>query len=242
MAKTHVVKAFQGQRKCQHPNDRYGVCGQPKGVHDNLDHPFTQAPLKCEACGNPINIGDSYKWVAPRAHRATKGVKRNRHLTCPSWKSSELTSSPHLATIYAAQETAEEDLAKLSVDSAEDTGEAEEALNDIASMFAEALQEAVDSYEESASNIEDGFGHETYQSEELRQKSEDVSSWADEASQWQADPYSGADEFTCEVCGAVEDEHEPEDGHDFEPDHTELEDWLEEQINSLTDIIYDNPV
>lgn len=237
------MKAYRGQRKCQHsPEGQWGVCGQPKSVHEELDHPFTQTPLRCEACGEPINIGDPYKWVAPRAHRATKGIKRNRHATCRGWKPSELTSSPHLATIYAAQEDAEEGLATISVNSLEDVDEAADSLREIAEQFADALQEAVESYAESADNIEDGFGHETYQSEELRGKSEDVASWADEAAAWSPDSFMGHDEWICEVCGDVEDEHDPEDGHDFEPDHSELDDWLEEQQGDLTDIIYNSPV
>lgn len=229
MAKVHTVTAFQGQRKCQNsPEGTYGVCGQPKAVHDTLDHPFMQVPLRCESCGNPINIGDPYKWVAPRAHRAAKGIKRNRHLTCPSWKSSELTSSPHLATIYAAQEDAEVSLAMLSVSSIDEVEDVAIQLEEIAGEFADQLQSAVESYEESASNIEDGFGHETYQSEELRQKSEDVQSWADEAEQHQVDRFDASDI-----------EHLEDDDEEIE---AALEDWLQGQIDNLTDIIYNSPV
>lgn len=227
MAKTHIVKAFRGQRKCQYkPEGTYGVCGQPDAVHGDLDHPFTQKPLRCEACGEPINMGDSYKWVAPRAHRAAKGTKRNRHLTCPAWKGSELTSSPHLATIYGAQEGAEEDLSRITIDSFDDVEAVAEDIEAIAGTFADSIREAAESYGESADNIEEGFGHETYQSEELRQKSEDVESWAEDAEQFQVDRL---------------DESELE-GLDDDEKLDALNDWLEGQVNNLTDIIYDIPV
>jgi hypothetical protein len=203
----HTVTAFQGQRKCQNsPEGTYGVCGQPKAVHDTLDHPFMQVPLRCESCGNPINIGDPYKWVAPRAHRAAKGIKRNRHLTCPSWKSSELTSSPHLATIYAAQEDAEVSLAMLSVSSIDEVEDVAIQLEEIAGEFADQLQSAVESYEES----------------------EDVQSWADEAEQHQVDRFDASDI-----------EHLEDDDEEIE---AALEDWLQGQIDNLTDIIYNSPV
>lgn len=241
MARTHFVKTFRGQRKCQYKAEgQYGNCGQPKDVHANLDHEFTQTALRCDSCGQPIEIGMGYKWVAPRAHRAARGHKRNRHLTCPSWRPSELTSSPHLATIYAAQEAAEDEIDALAVESFEDTDSLEEALQDIANSFGEAITEAAESYGESATNIEDGFGHSTYQSEELQEKADAVEGWANDAQSWT--PESFTDEPTCVECDDAEEDHDNTSGHDFEPDLTPVEDWLDEQKDSLRDVIQDNPV
>lgn len=252
MARTNYVKFFRGQRKCQYtPEGTYAICGQPKAVHNDpviltgeINHPFTQTPLRCEACGKPINIGDSYKWVAPRAHRAARGHKRNRHTTCPGWKASELTSSPHLASIYAAQETAETDLAGIDVSTPEDTTAAVERLCEIAEAFADGIMEASESYGESATNIEDGFGHETYQSEELREKSEAIEGWAEEASQYDPDEFD--EELVCAECGldeeSCQDQQDDDDAHDYDEDPSPLDDWLQDQIDNLTDIIYNSPL
>lgn len=46
--------------------------------------------------------------------------------------------------------------------------------------LAEEVRNVASEYEESASNIVDGFGHETYQSEELQDKAYELEAWADE--------------------------------------------------------------
>lgn len=126
--------------------------------------------LKCEKCSTEIKPGDPYKWVKPKSG-PYGGRKRTRCAACPNWRSSELTSSPALSTLYAAQETFADDLA--AAETAEDVKAALEAL-------AEGVREAGEVYRESASNIEDGFGHSTYQSEELNEKADALESAADE--------------------------------------------------------------
>ena len=246
MAQTHYVTAFRGQRKCQAKSGSYGVCGQPKRVHDELDHEFTQEPLNCDHCGNPINIGDPYKWIAPRAHRAAKGIKRNRHTTCPAWRPSQTTSSHHLATIYGAQEAAEDQISAVTVNSVEDTVGAEEDLKGIAEEFAESVMEASESYGESADAIEDGFGHETYQSEELREKSEAIESWADDVASYDTIEYE--EDLDCAECGedesvSVHTDKDDEEYHEYqEAAVDDLEDWLNEQQDNLTNLIAEMPL
>jgi hypothetical protein len=211
-----------------------------------LDHEFTQKPLSCDHCGKPINIGDPYKWIAPRAHRAAQGIKRNRHTTCPAWRPSQTTSSPHLATIYGAQEAAEDQVSAVTANSAEDTADAEEALKGIAEEFAEAVMEASESYGESATNIEDGFGHETYQSEELREKSEAIEGWADEVAAYDTTEYD--EDLDCAECGedealTVHDDPQTEEYHEFQEAGTDdLEDWLNEQQDNLLNLVSETPV
>jgi len=247
VAQTHYVKSFRGQRKCQYkPEGSWQTCDQPKAVHEELEHEFTQTPLTCNFCGKPINIGDPYKWVAPRAHRAAHGTKKSRHTTCPAWKPSELTSSHHLATIYAAQEDAEASMANLAVSSVGETVEVAEQLQEIAETFSEAIMEANESYTESADNIEEGFGHETYQSEELREKAEAVESWADEVSSFTVDDYD-AEGLPCAECMDVEDadqhhDNKLEDYHEYDEDPSVLEEWLEEQVGELQELVGDMPL
>lgn len=133
-------------------------------------------PLKCEKCGKDIEIGTPYKHVSPKSG-PYGGRQRNRHAACPGWKPSELTSSQHLSTIYAAQEAAEEAL------SAWGDEDGHEALQEIITTLAEGFREASESYGESADNIEEGFGHETSMSAELREKAEALESSADEVEQ-----------------------------------------------------------
>lgn len=245
MAQTHYVKAFRGQRKCQF-GDSWQTCDQPKNVHEELDHEFTQKPLNCDHCDKPINIGDPYKWIAPRAHRAASGVKRNRHTTCPAWRASQTTSSPHLATIYGAQESAEDQISAVTVGNADEAADAEEALKGIAEEFAENIGEAVESYAESAQNIEDGFGHETYQSEELREKSEAIEGWAEEVASYDTTEYDA--DLDCAECGEdeasiVHDDPENEEYHEFQEAATDdLEDWLNEQQDNLLNLVSETPV
>ena len=226
MARTHYVDAYRGQRKCQFSEEgEYGVCAAPKGDHGTgrgamPAHPFTQTPLTCQKCHEPIEIGMAYKWVAPRAHRAARGVKQNRHTSCASWKPSELTSSPMLATLYAAQEAADEAMGSLSAP--EDTDDAEAYLDDLRSIGSEAaegVREAAEMRTEASDAIVDGFGHETSQSEELRDEGEQLVTWADDIE-----------------CVTFEDFDEDD------VDEDALETWAQQQVETLSDELSASPL
>lgn len=155
----------------------------------------------CELCRNSIGVGDPYKWVKPRSHRGGTGRKRVRCAKCRGWRPSELTSSQHLATIYGAQEGFDDFTAGWDGDTVDDLAQ---AMKDAA----EEIRGAGETYRESAQAIEEGFGHATYQSEELEGKADEVESWADEIDSasddlpaapteddWQDSDYSEADDF-----------------------------------------------
>lgn len=125
-------------------------------------------PLECEYCDKPIEVGTPYNHVTP-----FNGAKRTRHATCPTWRASELSSSK-MATVMAAQESFGEQIGSL-----ETYEDIESALNDVA----EAAREVGQEYTESADNMEDGFGHETEMSMELRDRGDQLESWADEVEQ-----------------------------------------------------------
>ena len=129
-------------------------------------------PLTCEACQKPIEVGTPYKWVKPKSG-PYGGRKRNRHEACPGWRPSDLTGSPALSTLYAAQEAAQ--------DAISDWDEVDlDAAREILVELANGIREAGEVYTQGADNMEDGFGHETYQSQELREKGEALESAADE--------------------------------------------------------------
>lgn len=136
----------------------------------NLAKPLPN--LKCGKCGEEIKVGDPYKWVKPKSG-PYGGSKRYRCQTCPVWRPSELTSSSALAEVYAAQETAEDAVAEWDREDAD-------ALRAILEDLAEGIRSGAQVYEESADNMESGFGHETTQSEELREKAEMLNGSADE--------------------------------------------------------------
>jgi hypothetical protein len=186
-------------------------------------------PRRCEVCRQDIAVGTPYKWVAPKSG-PYGGSKRYRCGTCPSWKPSEL-SSAKFAPIMAAQE---------DFDTSGYTTKDEfvSALDDFATIVEEVGQEYIDS----ADNMEDGFGHETAMSTDLRDKGEALNDQAD-------DIRNGVDD--------IDDEPDHCDLHDTniifsgeEPDDDEAEDvegecdcqerfdqWIDELQSAADDAI-----
>jgi hypothetical protein len=149
-------------------------------------------PRRCSNCGTEILPGASYKWFATRIGRYSQ---RKDFCNDCRIRPSMQTTSPHLQTIYAGQEAAEDALGAMGN---------EASLTDIAEAvrgYAEALREASESYRESAQNIEDGFGHSTSQSEEIAEKADECESLADTVEsaaddiESMDDPEAAEDEF-----------------------------------------------
>jgi len=120
-------------------------------------------PLRCDypACStHEIVPGQAYKWIKPKSG-PYGGHQRNRHADHPSWHPWEYSSSLS-ARIAQIQHDAAEALNQ-NFESKEDV---ESALSDIA----EEIRALAEEKREAASNIEDGFGHATTQSEELEDR------------------------------------------------------------------------
>lgn len=179
---------------------------------------------RCEKCGVEIAVGDPYKWCAPRAGKFAKGRKRVRCLACPRWRPSETTSSQHLAILYGAQEAAEDALDEWD---REDVS----GLQGIMEDFASNIREAAESYRESATNIEDGFGHSTYQSEELAEKADAIDAAADEAESVDLDEFD-EDEATENAKADGEDEDEVE-----QLVQAARDEWADEQIDKCRELL-----
>jgi len=90
--------------------------------------------------------------------------------TCPAWRVWEYSYS-----LSAQVARIEYDFSN-AIETAESEDDVQSALTDAA----EAVREIASAKEEGADNIESGFGHETYQSDELRTQAQDLESWADE--------------------------------------------------------------
>lgn len=123
----------------------------------------------CDSCGEKIEAGQAYRYISPRY-----GSRKARHMTCPMFRASETTSNDKLAALYAVTE-------QIS-DYAQDVG-SDTLLEDVKSFLseqAEAVREVVTQYQEVAENIRDGFGHDTFVSEEADSNADEVDTWADE--------------------------------------------------------------
>lgn len=196
-----------------------------KGRKDGQDR-------RCIKCGTDIKPGDSYKWVALRV--GTYSQRKNFCASCPV-RPSDQTTSPHLQTIYLAQETAEDALAN-----ADGAGLAD--LAEIVRDYANGVREAAESYGESADNIEDGFGHETSQSQEIREKSEECESAADTIEsaaddiESLDDPDAPDEELVDEYEGELDEKGEPVDAEEWE---TFLEEKREERREAAMDAAND---
>lgn len=195
-------------------------------------------PHTCQKCGAAIEIGDSYKHVSPRAGSFARGRKLIRCSACPTWKRSELTSSK-LADAYAAQEQFDDDESRGSFTSLDEfLGLVEE--------LADQIEGCADGYEESADNIESGFGHEVPMSEELREKADQVREWAENV----RSACSDFDEFDedaarVEVIEDLYDEETPEEDRDDDDIRDgiqqKLAEWNEEISEAISAALNEEP-
>lgn len=180
----------------------------------------------CDKCGTEIKPGMPYKWVKTKTTYG--GTKRVRCATCPTWTQSELSTSK-MAGVYAAQEEFSDFIGSWNPDDGID------AVRDALNNCAEQVRSVGEEYRESASNIEEGFGHPTYMSEELEQKADELESWADEIEQAvdsvddepEADDdcehCEGTGQVDCETCGGTGNV-EGETTHGNETDEAECDD------------------
>lgn len=159
--------------------------------------------LKCDHCHKDIEIGTPYKWIKPKSG-PYGGRQLNRHAACPSWNVWDYSSSLD-ARIAQIQDAFQTDMN--GVESPDD-------VRDALSAAADSIRELAEEKREAASNIEDGFGHETYQSEELNQLGDDLEAWADDIENTevpdqedhQCDECDGTGEVQCEVCDGTGDD------------------------------------
>ena len=220
MARVKRVSKARGKQKCCHVEEHDGretVCGQIKKNHDDMTtlspHVFVQGLYDCGKCGKPIELGTSFYIVSLKTSPYSSHTMR-RHVECGTFKPSELTGSPHRAAVYAAQEDFDATVVKIQSDDGGDPDAMLQELKDAATAAAEAAQEAVDSLNESADNIEEGFGHETEQSMECRDRAENLESMIDELSNWDGEDFSGDDE-----------------------DPEEVESWFSDQLADVQDLV-----
>lgn len=165
----------------------------------------------CQITDREILPGQGYKWIKPKSG-PYGGTQKNRHAEHPSWNVWEYSNS-----LSARVAQIENDATLDGVESLDDA-------QAVASEAAEAIRGLAEEKRESASNIEEGFGHATYQSEELESQADELDGWADEVEATEfPDPedaeYLDQDEVDCDEChgsGLVDNDNE--DTLDDEPE------------------------
>lgn len=196
MARTNHVRAYRGRRVCQHTPDADGeMCKMPKNdiTHEEGGHhDYDGGTIRCGACDEPIKMGDAYKFKNKKTGPYSS-VKLSRHEGCPEWKASELTGSPFLAVMYAADENAPV------------IGDDGSGLEELRDHYMEAAREMAEIRTEAADNIVDGFGHDTYQSDELRDDGERCESAADSLEYIEIPDFDEVEEAKNDYAGLLED-------------------------------------
>lgn len=151
-------------------------------------------PLRCDFPGCPsgvIAVGESYKWIKPKSG-PYGGSQRNRHESHPSWHPWEYSSSLGARTAQIQHE-AWEAINSTNLESPED-------VTSVLEWVADEVRGLVEEKRESASNIEDGFGHPTSQSEELEGIADELESWADDIENADVPELPDPEEVDCAEC------------------------------------------
>jgi hypothetical protein len=210
-------------------------------------------PYTCGYCSKPIEIGTPYKHISPKSG-PYGGATLRRHAECPTWQVWDYSSSLSARTAQIAYEGMN---AITSAIESREPSEVEAALSSIADEIRSLAEEK----REGASNIEDGFGHPTQQSEELEQIADDLDSWADDVEGAEVPEAPEPEEGDCDQCdgtGEVEDEDsKDEEGNPLtqscdqcegtgqhtpdEPTDEQWEEWANE-VESNVSIVDECPV
>jgi hypothetical protein len=218
--------------------------GNPVFITKTMADTSRPKPLfRCDKCGKTIEIGQPYKHMTPRSG-PYGGNLMTRCQACPDWQEWEYRSSLSARLAQIANDFWE------TVNSAESQEDVQSALQDAQSAIEELAQEKKDG----AQNIEEGFGHSTYVSEELQQQGEDLESWAQEIGYLDVPNYPEAESQTCEICdGAGEVGDNPDEMVTCErcdgagnytpeqPTEEQLEEWRSEVQDACAQID-DSPV
>ena len=237
--RTPVMRKDGTQKKTR---DKHGRPGRPVFMTVTVADKTQPLPLyTCDACREPIEIGTPMKHISPKSG-PYGGRKLTRHESCPTWQVWEYSSSWSARIAQATH--------GFSVDNAETPEEVQEALDDVAGAIRELAEES----RETASNIEDGFGHATQQSEDAEARADDLDGWADEIEQADIPELPEPEEQDCEACeggGRVEDVNgDAVDCPDCdgsgqvtpdEPTDEQMDEWRENVIDACS-IVDESPV
>lgn len=193
----------------------------------------------CGKCGVTIEVGQPYKWIEP--HGRGQLVRCD---SCPTWKVWEYSSSLS-ARIAQVQDEGPDGGSFSSLEDATSWAESK----------ASEIRELAEEKRESANNIEEGFGHETYQSAELNETADSLEQWADDLENADLPDFPEPEEDNCDECGGTgtvpgdneEDEECTECGGTGqvtpdEPSEEQVSEWQAEVQSILEDLLNESPV
>lgn len=190
------------------------------------DRTRPKEPLRCDFPGCSVDPepgkilpGQAYKWIKPKSG-PYGGSQKNRHEEHPSWHVWEYSSSMSARLAQISHDFWE------AIDSCETEDDVQSALDDAGS----AIEELAEEKRESASNIEEGFGHPTEKSEELEGIADELESWKDEIT-GQSIPDLPEPDDRYFIEGPDGSRHGDENGYD---DEDEARAALDTMVDELT--------
>lgn len=201
----------------------------------------------CGKCGVTIEVGQLYKWIEP--HGRGQLV---RCASCPSWQHWEYSSS---LSARISQLQHDHDPSNVDLNEPGD-------MSTWASDAGTAIRELSEEKRESASNMEEGFGHETSASAELADIADSLEGWADEVEGIDDLELPSPEEVDCDECGGtgtVEASDGEADGHKAveescdecsgngtvegdEPTEEQMDEWREQAREVMQELLDNCPV
>lgn len=186
--------------------------------------------LKCENCDETIPVGAPHKHVTPKSG-PYGGRKRVRCAKCPTWQVWDLSHSLSA------------NLARISYDAQQAFDGGVETVDDVEAILSQAAEEIRGLAEEkrdSASNIEEGFGHSTYQSDELNEVADSLESWADDVEQAEVPELPEPEEedrwYVVNTDGSGDVFEDVPEGYESEDEaQTALDEYLEANADETAD-------
>lgn len=181
----------------------------------------------CTIDGGEIKPGTAYKWIKPKSG-PYGGRQRSRHAAHPNWN------------VWEYSDSLDARLQQIAYDATSGSGDWESsddvqnALDDLASQVEELGTE----WAEKADNVEEGFGHSTYVSDELREKAEGLESWAEDIRNADIPDAPEVDDFTYDEEGEeVEDPSDLDNSDRYDSEGQSYEDalsaWQDEAVQAV---------
>lgn len=193
--------------------------------------------LTCESCREKIEPGMSYRWWANKMRHQRGSFRHIRCMEAPCTPSQADMTPGRRGEWMRAEIALHQDI---------DAASTNEELESAAQAAAEAIREFAEQFTEGADNIEEGFGHPTSQSDELRERGEALEAICDELESldFEEPDFEEWDEAAVrlEIAQdsniAAEDREDEYMGrkHDHEAEEQQIEsDWVEEQREKIRD-------
>jgi hypothetical protein len=194
---TGEPKRVQMKRRDGTPKMTRAKAGrEPRAIFMTITEDDKSRPkpnLRCDKCSTEIKVGDPYKWVKTKSTYG--GTKRVRCAACPTWQQWELSSSLS-ARVAQVVHGFWQDFHGATIETADE-------VTDMLNSLAEEVRGLAEEKREGASNIEEGFGHPTFMSDELNETADQLDTWAEEIESADIPEAPEPEEQDCDECGGT---------------------------------------